>query len=176
MTVDQGNIYIAKFLGLKLKSDGKTWELSKEISNILKAKTTQFLKFNESLELMHILVEKLATIKDCCLCYQFNRNEVYISMLYKAELIEGEWRRAKFSCERTKSIDKFKQGLFEVLSTFCGWYYEHPDCQTEIEYDSLRTEKEDPYIKVFYEDPKQVICPKCGKIYREKDVKEKDKN
>ena len=36
MTIEEGNAYIAKFIGLKQKSDGKTWELTPEISNILK--------------------------------------------------------------------------------------------------------------------------------------------
>lgn len=176
MTIDEGNALIAKFIGLKLRSDNKTWELNEKLSQILKCKTTQFVKFNENYDLLFAAVEHIAAIKDLWIMNsQYEKNKCYVGLFYKAQCIEGEWKLARFSCEREKPISKHKQALFEVLSTFCGWYYNHPECQTEIEYDFAYTTGEVPN-NIIYMEPKQVICPKCGKIYREKDVKEENKN
>lgn len=170
MTIDEGNALIAKFIGLKLKSDGKTWELNEKISQILKCKTTQFVKFNESFDLLFVAIEYIASIKDLWIFNsQFQENKCYVALFYKAQFIEGEWRYARFSCEREKPITKYKQALFEVLSNFCGWYFNHPECQTDIEYELDYVTGEAPNSMI-YMKPKEVICPKCGKIYREEDI------
>lgn len=165
MTIDEGNAYIAKFVGIKMKADGKTYDLPIEYQQILKLKTTQFLRFNESLDLLFLAIKKIITIKDLWITTQeFQSNGCYVALYYKANLVEGEWRNSKFSCERNKPIDKFKQALWEVLSTFCGWYYNNPECQTDIEYKFAYIKEEDSK-QMIYMQPKEVICPKCGKIY-----------
>lgn len=172
MTIEEGNALIAKFVGIKVKTDGKTYELPTEYQQVLKVKTTQFLHFNENLELLFLAIRKIASIKDLWITtQQFSENGCYVCLYYKAQNIEGEWRNARFSCERHKPIDKFKQAIFEVISTFCGWYYNHPECQTDIEYELgyIRQEEEK---NIFYMKPKEVICPECGKIYRENNKEE----
>lgn len=167
MTIDEGNALIAKFVGLKLKSDEKTYELPTEYQQILKLKTTQFVRFNESFDLLFIALKQICSIKDLwCTTQQFQENGCYVCIYYKAQQIEGEYRNARFSCERNKPVDKFKQALFEVISTFCGWYYDHPEYQTDIEYEFACIKKEDNK-DIIYMKPKEVICPKCEKIHRE---------
>ena len=157
-----------------MKSDGKTYELPIEYQQVLKLKTTQFLPFNESFDLLFLTLKKICSIKDLwCTTQQFENNGCYVCLYYKAEYIEGEWRNARFSCERSKPLDKFKQALFEVISSFCGWYYNHPECQTEIEYELAYTESKEDTRNIMYMKPKEVICPVCGKIYREEDVRKK---
>lgn len=171
MTIEEGNALIAKFVGIKMKADKKTYELPAEYQQVLKLKTTQFLNFNENLELMFLALKKICSIKDLwCTTNQFQENGCYVCLYYKAQLVEGEWRNARFSCERNKPIDKFKQALWEVISTFCGWYYNHPECQTEIQYE-LAYVKEEEGRNMIYMQPKEVVCPHCKKIYRESDVK-----
>lgn len=175
MTIDEGNAFIAKFVGLKLKSDGKTYELNERFSQILKCKTTQFVKFNENLDLLYAAVEHIATIKDLWICTQCDLNGAYVNLYYKAQFVEGDWKMARFACERTKPVAKFRQALFEVLSTFCGWYYNHPDCQTDLEYELEHVSgPEQTPPNWTYMKPIEVICPKCGKIYREEDVRKQD--
>ena len=169
MTTDEGNALIAKFVGLKLKPDGKTYDLPEKYQQVLKVKTTQSIKFNENLELLFLAIEEICTIKDLwCITQQFQESGCYVCLYYKAHLIDGEWRNAKFSCERSKPLNKFKQALFEVISTFCGWYYNHPECQTEIEYELDYVRQEDAK-NVIYMQPKEVICPECGKIYSKRE-------
>lgn len=176
MTIDEGNALIAKYLGIKLKSDNKTYELDSKLAYILKCKTTQFLKFNENKDLLFYALEKISTIKDMCVCMQFSTNKFYISLLYKAQNIEGEWRYSRFSCEREKPADKATQAMFEVVSMFCGWYDRNPECQTEIEYelDYVSTPNEENPQKVVYMKPIEVVCPECGRIYRQEDVRTKE--
>lgn len=170
MTIEEGNAYIAKFVGIKQKSDKKTYELPLEYQQILKVKTTQNLRFNESFDLLFLALNKICSIKDLfCTTQQFQENGCYVFLGYKVQLIEGEWKCARFSCERHKPVDKFKQALWEVLSTFCGWYYNNPECQTEIQYEFAYTKIEESR-NMIYMQPKEVICPKCGKIYREEDI------
>lgn len=178
MTTDEGNAFIAKFIGLKLKSDGKTYELNDKFAQILKCKTTQFVKFNENLELLMAVVEHLSTIKDLWVSVQFDANSVYVNLFYKAQFIEGDWRFARFCCERTKPANKFKQALFEVVSGFCGWYYNHPECQTEIEYkiDHIIGGSKENTENIIYMKPLEVVCPHCDKIYRKEDVRKKDED
>ena len=172
MTIEEGNALIAKFVGIKMKADKKTYELPAEYQQVLKFKTTQFLNFNESLDLLFLAIKKIVTIKDLWITTQeFQENGCYVCLYYKAHLIEGEWRNAKFSCERYKPIDKFKRALWEVLSTFCGWYYSHPECQTEIQYELAYVRKEESE-NMIYMQPKEKTCPKCGKVYCESDVKD----
>lgn len=176
MTIEEGNALIAKFVGIKMKSDKKTYELPVEYQQVLKLKTTQNLHFNESLDLLFLVLKKMATIKDLWITTQeFQENGCYVCLFYKAQLIEGEWKNARFSCERQKPIDKFKQALWEVLSTFCGWYFNHPECQTEIQYE-LAYIKEEESKNFVYIEPKEVICPKCGRVYKETDIKDTEKS
>lgn len=175
MTIEEGNALIAKFVGIKQKSDKKTYELPMEYQQVLKQKTTQFLNFNESLDLLFLAIKKIVTIKDLWITTQeFQENGCYVCLYYKAQLVEGEWKNARFSCERQKPIDKYKQALFEVISTFCGWYFNNSECQTDIEYEFDYIKKEDNK-NIIYMKPKEVICPNCGKIYREEDVNKKNK-
>ena len=88
MTTEQGNILIANYLGLKLKTDGKTWELDSKLQNILKLKTTQCLKFNESLDMMFIVLEKISTIKDLFITTTYGENKCYIFLYYNSQEIE----------------------------------------------------------------------------------------
>lgn len=165
MTIEEGNALIAKFVGIKMKADKKTYELPIEYQQILKLKTTQFLNFNENLDLLFLAIKKIITIKDLWITTQeFQENGCYVCLYYKAKSIDGEWKNAKFSCERHKPIDKFKQALWEVLSTFCGWYYNHPECQTEIHYE-LYYVKQEEAKNIIYMKPEEVICPQCRKIY-----------
>lgn len=166
-TTEKANTLIAKFIGLKLKSDKKTYELDEKISQILKCKTTQFLNFNENLELLFAVIEKISSIKDLWVNIQCDSNKVYVCLQYQSQYIEGEWRNAQFSCEREKPISKLKNAIFEVLSTFCGWYFDHPEFQKDIIYDFSYIQGESPN-NVVYMEPKQVICPKCGKVYEVK--------
>ena len=67
MTIEEGNALIAKFVGIKVKTDGKTYELPTEYQQVLKLKTTQFLHFNENLNCYYFWLlkkEKIASIKD----------------------------------------------------------------------------------------------------------------
>lgn len=135
MTTEQGNILIANYLGLKLKTDGKTWELDSKLQNILKLKTTQCLKFNENLDMMFVVLEKISTIKDLFITTTYGENKCYIFLYYKSQEIEGEYRNSKFSTSREKELSKYKQALFEVITNFLGWLENNPSCKSEIEYE-----------------------------------------
>lgn len=166
MTIDQGNELIAKYLGLKLKADNKTWELDNKLQAILKVKTTQFLKFNESLNLMLIALEKISTIKDLWITTQFWEGKCAVFLYYKAQDVEGEYRNAKFATSREKSIDKYKQALFEVITNFCGWLEKTPDCQSEIEYELHYVKHlEESSQNIVYMTPKELYCPDCKKTF-----------
>lgn len=177
MTIDEGNALIAKFIGLKLKSDKKTYELTDDFQKILKCKTTQFVKFNENLELLYIVIKKIASIKDLFISFQCDHEGSHVCLYYKATFDEGDWRLARFSCERTKSLEQLKQAIFEVISTFCGWYYNHPECQTDIEYElDYVTGAEQTPPNWTYMKPIEVVCPHCKRIYREEDVRQEESN
>ena len=61
MTIEEGNALIAKFVGIKMKADKKTYELPAEYQQVLKLKTTQFLNFNENFEFNSVGVEGCIT-------------------------------------------------------------------------------------------------------------------
>lgn len=170
MTQDEGNNLIARYLGLKLKSDKKTWELNKELSQILKVKTTQFLKFNESLDLMFIVEKQICTIKDLFISSQLDHGLVHVYLYYKAEDIEGELRNAKFSCTREKEQNKYKQALFEVITNFLGWLEGNPECKADIEYELDYVSLNEEGLNTIYMHPKDLRCPHCGEYFDYDDV------
>lgn len=170
MTQDEGNSLIARYLGLKLKSDNKTWELNKELSQILKVKTTQFLKFNESLDLMFIVEKQICTIKDLFISSQLDHGLVHVYLYYKVKDIEGELRNAKFSCTREKEQDKYKQALFEVITNFLGWLEGNPECKADIEYELDHVSLNEEGVNTIYMHPKDLRCPHCGEYFDYDDV------
>lgn len=177
MTIQESNEYIAKYIGLKKKSDNKTWELTPELSKIFKVKSTQCLQFQENLEALAVVIKKIAKIKELWITTQYSNNSVYIFLGYKGKCIEGSWGSFKFSCERNKPLDKIAQAQFEVISTFCGWYFNNPECQTELEYELDYVKfNEQENENIIYMKPKQYFCPRCKKYYDEKNNEEDKKN
>ena len=102
---------------------------------------------------------------------QFQENGCYVCLYYKAQLVEGEWRNARFSCERNKPIDKFKQALWEGNKYFLWLVLINPECQTEIQYELAYVKEEEG--KIYLYATKGRLCPHCKKVYRESDVKKK---
>lgn len=163
MTIEEGNNLIAKYLKLNLKSDKETWELSSELSNIFKVKTTKCLRFNENINSLIFILKKFATIKDMIVNIQFSNNEVGVFLYYKAQDIEGELRFCKFSTSREKEINKLNQALFEVIVNFCGWLDHNKECQSEIEYELDHVENGYANDNMYYYKPKNLVCPHCHK-------------
>lgn len=136
MTVPEKNNILAEFIGLKLKSDGKTWELDFRFKDICNYKTTSSLKFNSSLDWLNIALDKVSKIKDLFITTTFSEGKCYCYLYYKAKEIEGEYRNASFSTSREKLLKEYNLALFEVISNFVLWLKSNPEAERDLEYET----------------------------------------
>lgn len=161
MTIEEANVLLANFLDFKLKTDNKTWEISNEASQILKCKTTQFVKFNENFELLMLVVKKCASIKDFFITTTYGDGKVEVVVCYKYQIVEGEPKNSKFSVSREKPVDKYKQAIYECITTFVGWLEDNKECYSEIYWELNHIDQNN----IQYLAPKEITCPHCKNTF-----------